>query len=281
MLQNTFCHIPGIGPKTERRLWETGVVDWSAALAQASLPLSAPRLRTFRLAIRESADRLAVHDAHYFYARLPSRDHWRTYPHFRDAIAYVDIETTGLGSPGDYITTIALYDGVDVRTYVRGQNLEDFARDVSRYRVLVTYNGKCFDVPFIRADLGVPMEHAHLDLRYVLSALGYRGGLKRCEAQLGIDRGDLVDVDGYFAVILWREYERTRNEAALETLLAYNVLDVLNLETLLTLAYNQNLAGTPFASSHALALPEQPGNPFRADRATIYRLRAAHARPLW
>ena len=281
MLRNTFCHIPGIGPKTERRLWEAGIVDWPTALAHPAVPLAASRRPHFHRALRESAVRLEARDAGFFHARLSARDHWRTYPAFRDAIAYVDIETTGLGGPSDYITTIALYDGHDVHTYVRGRNLGDFARDVARYDLLVTYNGKCFDVPFIRADLGVPMEHAHIDLRYALAALGYRGGLKGCERQLGIDRGDLVDVDGYFAVILWREYERAGSEAALETLLAYNVLDVLNLETLLAIAYNENLADTPFASSHTLPLPQQPPNPFQADRGTIYRLRGAYARPLW
>jgi uncharacterized protein YprB with RNaseH-like and TPR domain len=281
VLPNTFRHISGIGPKTERRLWDAGIVDWPTALAHPLLPVARSRRRAVCDALQESNRRLAAGDARFFHERLPSADHWRTFPSFRDRTAYVDIETTGLGGPSDYITTIALYDGVAVRTYVRGKNLSDFGRDIAEYRVLVTYNGKCFDVPFIRADLGAPMDHAHIDLRYTLAALGYRGGLKRCEVQLGIDRGDLVDVDGYFAVILWREYERAGNESALETLLAYNVLDVVNLETLLVIAYNQNLVGTPFESSHLLSPPDHVQNPYRADRSTIYRLRAAHSRPLW
>lgn len=45
------------------------------------------------------------------------------------------------------------------------------------------------------------MPHAHIDLRYVLASLGYRGGLKGCERQLGLDRQELQDVDGFFSLI--------------------------------------------------------------------------------
>ena len=140
----------------------------------------------------------------------------------------------------------------------------------------MTYNGKSFDVPFIRNDLGISIEHAHIDLRYVLGSLGYRGGLKACEKKLGIDRGNLVDVDGYFAVLLWRDYRRGGNRRALDTLLAYNVLDVVNLETLMIIAYNHKLRGTPLEGSHSLPAPVQPENPFRADLETIYRLKLSY-----
>jgi uncharacterized protein YprB with RNaseH-like and TPR domain len=52
------------------------------------------------------------------------------------------------------------------------------------------YNGKTFDVPFIEKYFGIRMNHAHIDLRYVLKSLGYAGGLKRCEKALGLDRGE-------------------------------------------------------------------------------------------
>ena len=66
----------------------------------------------------------------------------------------------------------------------------------------------------------------------MLSRLGYKGGLKGCEKQLGLDRHELDGVDGYTAVLLWQEYTRTRNTRALDTLLAYNIQDVLNLRNI-------------------------------------------------
>ena len=109
----------------------------------------------------------------------------------------------------------------------------------------MTYNGKTFDMPFIRRYLGVPVDQAHIDLRYVLASLGYRGGLKECERQMGLDRGELEEVDGYFAVLLWRHYVQHSDRRTLETLLAYNALDVINLEQLMVRAYNLKIAGTP------------------------------------
>jgi len=45
------------------------------------------------------------------------------------------------------------------------------------------------------------MRQVHIDLRYIMNYLGYKGGLKKCELQLGIDRGLLKEVDGYCAVL--------------------------------------------------------------------------------
>jgi uncharacterized protein len=173
-------------------------------------------------------------------------------------VAYLDIETTGLGGPGDHITTIALYDGRAIRHYVHGRNLPEFARDIPSYKLLVTYNGKCFDLPILRTTFGLALNQPHIDLRYVLASLGYRGGLKGCERTLGLDRGDLANVDGYFAVLLWHDYQRYRSPEALETLLAYNIRDAVNLETLLVMAYNLKAAQTPFGSGIAFSLPVAP-----------------------
>jgi hypothetical protein len=99
--------------------------------------------------------------------------------------------------------------------------------------------------------------------------------LKCCEKALGLDRGDLDGVDGYFAVFLWHEYQKNNNEKALETLLAYNIEDVVNLETLMVMAYNMKLKDTPFNSTHALPLPRMPEIPFKPDLKTIDRIKTA------
>jgi len=225
--------------------------------------------------IQESIVHLADNDPDYFYERLPSSQHWRMFPDFRGSVAYLDIETTGLGGPNDYITAIALYDGRSISHYVQGDNLYDFRDDIDPYRLLITYNGKCFDVPFIRNYFGIPMNQTHIDLRYVLASLGYRGGLKGCEKQLGIDREELAEVDGYFAVLFWYDFYNRGNQRALETLLAYNALDVVNLETLMVLAYNLKLRHTPFFERR-LSRPTVPEVSFKPDRETIERIKREH-----
>jgi uncharacterized protein YprB with RNaseH-like and TPR domain len=153
--------------------------------------------------------------------------------------------------------------------------MQDFPRDIARYSLLVTYNGKCFDLPFIERYFKIKLDqHAHLDLRFILAGLGYKGGLKSCEKQLGINRGDLERVDGYMAVLLWQEYRRHGNVRALETLLSYNMEDTVNLELLACLAYNELIASTPFRECK-LALPPSPGVevPFKAAPEIIEKLR--------
>jgi uncharacterized protein YprB with RNaseH-like and TPR domain len=187
---------------------------------------------------------------------------------------YLDIETTGLDRHYHSITTIALYDGHEIKTYVHGQNLEDFIEAIQQYNVIVTYNGKSFDIPFIESFFNIRLNHAQIDLRYVLYSLGYRGGLKGVERQLGTDRGDLRDVDGFFAVLLWDEFLKSENQKALDTLLAYNVQDTITLENLMVTAYNLKLRGTPFYNNLLIEESTPPFNPFRADLGTIDRIKS-------
>lgn len=272
MLRHTFIHIPGIGPKTEQAWWAAGVSDWHAF--GAGLPPKLPPARRERIAaeLRESTRQLAAGNARYFADRLPAGQHWRLFGDFRERVAYIDIETTGLEADCD-ISTIALYDGRHTATYINGENLPDFVDDVRRFELLVTYNGKCFDVPVIERVLECRLEQAHIDLRYVLAGLGFKGGLKRCERALGLDRGGLADIDGLFAVVLWKAYLRNADRRALETLLSYNLQDAINLETLMVTAFNlavERAADSPVA---ALPMPAAPENPYTAHRSALARYR--------
>lgn len=246
MLINTFCHIPGIGTKTERKLWDSGIHNWDMFHGETKIPLSKKRVASILPLLEESAEHLSNRNPFFFGQHLPVNQYWRLFPDFRDTIAYVDIETTGLEGWCNKITTIALYDGQAVHTYVNGQNLGDFVRDIEQFKIIVTYNGRCFDVPFIEQYFRIRLDQVHLDLRYLLKSLGFSGGLKGCERQMGIDRGELRDIDGYYAVILWQEYMMTGNQKSLETLIEYNSADARNLETLLIMAYDMKLKETPF-----------------------------------
>lgn len=275
MLKNTFCHIPGVGVRSEERLWMHGLHSWEDFLnfSGSVLPLKRVSKGSIAYHLDKSILQLEAGNPDYFARLMPCDQHWRLFPEFRETAAFVDIETTGTGSWSDYITTIAVYDGTNIYSYVHGKNLEQFVEDVNRYKILVTYNGKRFDIPFIRNYLGVDLKQVHIDLRFVLASLGYRGGLKGCEKQLGICRDELEGVDGFFAVLLWDEYVRGGDRRALETLLAYNVLDVVHLETLMIRAYNQKLRGMPFVRARNLPDPPPPENPFKADLPTIAKIR--------
>ena len=89
-----------------------------------------------------------------------------------------------------------------------------------------------------------------------------------------MDRGDLSDIDGFFAVLLWDEYQKTGDPKALETLLSYNIQDTINLENLMVTAYNMKLKDTPFYETHLIEEPTLPPvNPYSTDLATVDRIK--------
>ncbi|MFV0436667.1 MAG: ribonuclease H-like domain-containing protein [Desulfopila sp.] len=271
MLENTFCHIPGIGAATEKRLWQAGVTSWDQW--RETVPLRLPNSSRQEVAkLLAQSNRALADDPAFFTSRLPAHEVWRIFPQYRDTTAFIDIETTGLGE-GAEVTTIALYDGQTIRYYVNGHNLDQFIEDIGNYTVLVSYNGKAFDIPFLERHFRIDLNQAQIDLRYVLARLGFRGGLKGCEKMLGIDRGALDGVDGYFAVLLWKEYETYNDRQALATLLAYNIEDTVNLEQLMIEAYNINVARTPFARELKLPRAIPPRLPFQADGQCVARIK--------
>ena len=271
MLSHTFVHIPGIGLKTEQRFWGSGILCWDDFSGNPQQRISRTSRDRIVDCLQESKRQLALKNPRYFSDLLPAGGLWRLFPEFRDSTAYLDIETTGLDEMGNQITTIALYDGKSIRCYVNGRNLDRFLDDIKAYDVIVTYNGKSFDAPFIEAYFDIGLDQAHIDLRWVLRSLGYTGGLKACETRLGIDRGVLAGMDGFFAVLLWHDFQRSGNEKALETLLAYNIQDVLSLEALMVIAYNLKIQTLPF-QVESIPAPVLPEAPFKPDRATVSRI---------
>ncbi len=206
MIENTFCHIKGIGLKTEANLWEKGIRCWSDWQKVNGQKLSGQSSIEIPDIFQVSHNALQTGDANFFCSRLPASECWRLFVHFREHLCYLDIETTGLGIDAE-ITTIALYDGKRVFTYVNGKNLQQFTEDIQRFSVLVSYNGKSFDIPCIEKYFNISLPQAQIDLRFVLARLGYKGGLKGCERHIGLHRGSLDGVDGSFAVHLWHLYD--------------------------------------------------------------------------
>ncbi len=233
MLQHTFIHSPGIGRTTEAGLWRAGARDWDAyEELHARGQLAGGRHDALAATLAASKKALARRDPGYFAQGLPNAERWRLFEEFADLAAYVDIETTGLSSDGDDITVVAMHAGGTTRTFVLGQDLERFPAAVAEYPLVVTFNGACFDLPFLARTFRGFRPPAHIDLRYPLKRLGYAGGLKLVERKVGIERpAHLREVDGWEAVRLWHAYQRG-DRPSLDLLLAYARADVENLAPL-------------------------------------------------
>lgn len=233
MLKKTFCHVDGISANTEKVLWERGIPDWEYFLENCEEIdfLTNSKVESIKTEIFFSQENLVKNNISYFKNKLPSKEHYRLAGHGK--IAFVDIETTGLSRWTDKITMIGIYDGKNPRSYIYGQDLEDAYERLKEFDIIVSFNGKQFDLPFIEHKSGNKYDVVHLDLRFMLKEFGFAGGLKKIEAQLGISRDEeIAGVDGFEAVRLWRKYQNG-DKSALDKLLKYNYEDIVNLKYLL------------------------------------------------
>lgn len=247
MLTSTFIHVPGIGYTTERKIWDMGVRDWDSYVSShPTLCLPEGRKSLILPVIEESITELGRGNDSYFARKLPSKEHWRAIERFggKGDIAYLDIETTGC-SYNDDITVIGYYDGYEMRSFVKGINMDDFPSAIAGAKMLVTFFGSGFDLPYIRRRFPrLRLEQLHVDLCFLLRRIGLTGGLKHIEDAVGICRAPEAEgLDGMDAVRMWEEYRRGSHEA-LDLLLLYNREDVMNMEKLLTLGCAEMLKRT-------------------------------------
>ncbi len=236
MLRNTFLHLPGIGEKTERRLWAADVHTWNDALSASTAAL--PRClatEEVRQALTQAQHQWEREQWDYFERCLPGAAKWRAFEALQHRALYVDIETDGYTNE---ITVLGIYDGNLFHAFVAGQNLEQGLALLESAALVITFNGSGFDMPIIRRHFPQHLfNHVHIDLMWPLRKLGFRGGLKRIEHQLGLCRSsDTANMSGLDAVYLWQQYQRGSREA-LATLLRYNEEDVRNLEPLMRYVY--------------------------------------------
>ncbi|TDT60962.1 ribonuclease H-like domain-containing protein [Fonticella tunisiensis] len=169
-------------------------------------------------------------------------------PHIENRkIIYFDIETTGLNPEfskiillgasyvenNKYIVEQFFADRLDEEELI----LKDFIKVLERFDMVVTYNGKNFDVPFVnkrieKYSIGYSIMHEHLDLichiRPNKQILGLTScSLKSVEKYLNIRRNDTID--GGESINLYYQYLRTGDSTIKEKILLHNFEDVYNL----------------------------------------------------
>jgi uncharacterized protein YprB with RNaseH-like and TPR domain len=240
VIQRTFQFIPGVGPFLEKDLWARGIRDWSLFPDAGPAVLGGKKDAVARNLIRRATESLGRGDLADLVALFPPREHWRLYGAFESDAVFFDIETDG-GDP-QLPTVVGLFSArAGLELFIDGENMDALPAALAAHRLWVTFNGSLFDVPVLARHFGVafPKPALHLDLRFILQRLGFRGGLKRIEESLGLGRpAHLKGVGGAAAVVLWREYRETRRKDVLRFLVEYNLYDAFQLRTLMDLAWN-------------------------------------------
>ncbi len=246
MLTSTFVLLQGVGPATERRLWQEGVTDWRTFLSRPAIPtVSATRKSWYDRALEAAATALEKGDASHFTDCLKSRDHWRLWRTFRHRTLYLDIETTGMSARESQVTVVGLFRNGKMVSLVRGESLSEhrLQAELEQTDLLVTFFGSGFDIPFLqRSYPRLDFKKPHFDLCFAARRLGLQGGLKTVENVLDIRRDSaLHGMDGWDAIRLWRQW-REGDTDALDLLLRYNAADTVNLEPLAELLYERMVA---------------------------------------
>lgn len=233
-IERSFTHVQGIGFKLQAYLKRLGVRcwgDWFRLRDRISVPLGL-RAELDRV-LTDSVAALEARDLPALAAQLGSSEAWRLVASFPDlSVAYVDLEATGPTLDAD-ITVACIWDSASSRSFVRDRDLEHYAATLEQHDVMVTFGGRRFDVPHSERLAGHPLSLPHIDLKGPLMRLGLRGGLKRIEERLGIERSHATrELRGSDAISLWQRH-LAGEPGCLELLIDYNAEDARHLELLL------------------------------------------------
>jgi uncharacterized protein len=263
----------GIGEGTEKKLWEQGICSWEDLETSASEVLGPKKLAMCMVELEESRAALEAGEIKFFSTRLGSQNAWRLIPHCEDSIAYLDIESTGMGFPPMASSTAVAvsFRGELFVEHDKAKKRKLFEMLHEEAKMWVTFNGLSFDLPFLRRELKMPFDQAHVDLRVWLRRHGLKGGLKKIQQALpGIPKRDSMDIDGFDAVRLWRMHERGV-PGALETLMSYNAEDTVVLEDLVAHAWTEESQRWPTLKFPRRAKPSPPKIPYKV-HASVYEM---------
>ena len=257
MLRNSLQVIDGIGPNRESDLWGKGVTTWDDLAAYKP---------QYSVELEQAEKQLQNGDAKYFQDILGNRESWRIYADFQGKTAFLDIETTGVSAENSYVTMVGILDHTGFTAYIRGENLDKLPDVLGSYPLFVSYNGTSFDMPFLDREFKRRIKQdgknslfshaAHLDLRYPLRNMGFKGGLKQIEQATNTGRSSqLSGLSGYEAVRLWAMSNDGEPEA-LSTLVRYNAEDVVSLPKLTEIMVAHMACGTPMWPANPEPFPE-------------------------
>nr|AIF20709.1 Ammonia permease [uncultured marine group II/III euryarchaeote KM3_92_B07] len=243
VLKSKFRIFNDIGPVSEDIIYAAGIYSWNGFLESEGVSGLTQRLyESTSEQIKEWSNALEMKDAKFFATNLQSSMHWMLLKEFQEHVCYLDIETTGLYRDFDKVTVVGIYDGHSFQNLVRGRGLSKKAiqKSLSGCKLLVTYYGSCFDLPFLQSEFyGIDLNIPHFDLCFGGRKVGLTGGLKKIERRLGISRDSSISsVDGFEAVTLWYSFQKG-NEKSLKKLLDYCMADTINLSKMAPLVFEK------------------------------------------
>ena len=164
-------------------------------------------------------------------------------------LAFFDLETTGLSSSPVFLIGVMLWanGGLVTRQFFARDYSEErpiismFAECLRGRRMLVSFNGKSFDLPYIRARAAATgvrfaFDGPHLDLLHV-SRRAWKDRLPNCRLQTLeahiCGRHRTGDIPGHAIPQAYHDYVRTEDARQMVPTLEHNKLDLITLAELM------------------------------------------------
>lgn len=166
-----------------------------------------------------------------------------------DELVFFDLETTGLGSSPLFLIGTMTWEngGLVVRQYFARNYAEEpavvslFRESLAGKAMFVSFNGKSFDLPYVRvraASTGVPfaVDLDHFDLLHVSRRI-WRGRLPDCRLQTlerhVCGRTRVGDIPSAEIPRAYHEFVRTADAREMVECLEHNMLDLVTLADLM------------------------------------------------
>jgi hypothetical protein len=167
-----------------------------------------------------------------------------------ERLLFLDLETAGLSSAPLFLIGMLIWtpEGAVVRQYLARDYSEEraalelYMREAQERDVIVSFNGKSFDVPFVRVRATTnAVEYFeppwHLDMLHV-SRRAWKGQFKNYKLQTlehrVCGRRRTGDIPGAEIPAAYHAFVRTGNAAEMSLIIKHNRLDLLTLAELLT-----------------------------------------------
>ena len=173
----------------------------------------------------------------------------------RENFKFMDIETLGLSNVPIILIGIAELKGNKIistqyflrEIYEEGAVIEAYLSHLDEDSVHVTFNGKSFDVPFIKNRclynrIDANMDFPHLDLMYFAKNL-WKDQLPNCQLQtierelFGIEREG--DVPGQYIPDYYNSYLNEKNIGPIVPIIEHNRQDIVSLASFLEKMYEE------------------------------------------
>jgi len=176
-------------------------------------------------------------------------------PEYGDFL-FFDLETTGLSGGAGTLAFLAAFGRVVRQNNIEklhitqyllldypGENdfLDNVLKEFTKDRVIVTYNGKCFDSQILKNRCLMnrikPPEYRHADLLFPARRL-WKNIIRDCSQSsietkiLGLDRSG--DIPGALAPEIWFEFLKTERTDRLMGICDHNTADIKGLATILS-----------------------------------------------